>query len=458
MGAPRNAEIYELMWRVQRRRRSAATKVVFALFVLAFYYDWYCYPFKMGSTMTSPTYRDTPGWISAIKYILCFLVSIYAIATMLLRQNTIRIRRPIYVAAYCTLFVLPLLYGTFAVIDRFSCQQSFAALPLQSPTQLPLERIYELGMFFAVPLLLHALPSPVLNLKPIVKLIGITLLVYLATDAFEVTVFLVSGRLPAEGYEGSILVRFGSLMDKPNYFGILTAMFFGFIFGCKWRLRNKLFSSALLFIALLLTLSFTAWTAVTVACAIYGLVRTTSRLHMVVVAVLFLGVGFLTRIVVTTRFERFDVIDLCERLLEAKSESIDTHEQGVDVLEKSFGFANLVGLEPHFEATSAESQYVEVLLTEGVIYLFIFLLIMADGLYHCGRILRNPKTREDVRVVTSAAFCLLVAMLVSGVGLPVLAMFPLNLLTPLMLGIVSSGTLSWADDCPLDGALAPAFS
>lgn len=408
--------------------------------MLAFYYDWYCYPFKMGSTATSPTYHDTPGWISATKYVLFLALCLALLAAILSKDRCIRIRRPFHVALYSSLLVIPLFYGTLGVIER-----SFQAEPFLTQPRVPLERIFEVGIFFVAALLLHALPRGKVDLRPLLTLIKVTLIVYLVIDLLEVGAFFFSGRFPAEGYDNSILVRFGSLLDKPNYFGIMTAMFFGFIFSSEWRYRTKVLSLVFLSVSLLLTLSFTAWAAIFAVCPTYLLVtlhrRVTHRFVLSLLLGILVGIGSFGFIWYS---DAWDLLDVSQQLLDAKGESVDIHAQSLEVLETHFSVASVMGLEPSYQGASAESQYVEILLTEGPLYALLFAIAMADGLYRCARLLRDENTSAELRVVASMACCFLVAMMVAGIGLPVMTMFPLNLLAALMLGLCTSGILEEA--------------
>jgi hypothetical protein len=422
-----------------RERRSPGAAFLFWTLVLAFYYDWYCYPFKLGSSGTSPTYNDTPGWISAIKYLIFFGLCGRLFLEIVKKGRRIRARRPWYIAAYLSLLLIPLVYGILAECGRFLQTEPFFSL-----SKIPLERIFEIGIFFIAAILLHVLPSQRINFQPVLTLMNVTLVAYLAFDLLEIGACFWFGRLPAEAYDNSIFVRFGSLMDKPNYFGILTAMFFGFIFSSEWRYRYKILMLILLSIALLLTLSFTAWAAAAVVCVVYPLAtrswatgRFIAASLLGIVVLLSLG-GFLWN------SEALSLLDTYHQVIESKSGSVDVHLESIDILRKDFSIASVVGLEPSYQGTSAESQYVEIAVTEGALYLLLFMFVMLAGLYRCARLLRRKRTSRELRVVASTAFCFLLAILVAGIGLPVMAMFPLNLLTTLMLGISNSGNLEQA--------------
>ena len=428
-------KLRRLHFRSLRRQSPGATFLLWTL-ALAFYYDWYCYPFKMGSTATSPSYNDTPSWISAIKYFIFFVLCAYLLSRVVTNERRIKIRRPLYVAAYMILLSVPILYGTIGEMCRLLELEPFISEP-----QIPLERIFEVGIFFVAAILLHALPARKIDFEPIVSLMKLTLVVYLVSDLFEIMAFLFLGRLPAEAYENSVFVRFGSLMDKPNYFGILTSMFFGLIFACNWRYLSKLFMSTLLSIALFLTFSYTAWAAVGFASGIYALVT----LRRLTYRLVFTGLLAIVAAAITIGFAlNTDLLSTYQEMVEAKSGSVSAHAQSLETMRRYFNIANLIGLEPHYEGVAAETQYVEIATTEGVVYLLLFVLVMGTGLYRSARILRRPDANPHTRVVASAAFCLLLATVVAGFALPVLAMFPLNLLAALMLGICSSGILECA--------------
>jgi hypothetical protein len=422
-----------------RRRQSAGGTFLLWTLTLAFYYDWYCYPFKMGSTATSPTYTDTPSWISALKYLIFFGFCAYLLPRFVADDGRIKTRRPLYVVAYMILLTIPIFYGAIGELCRLLGVEPFVTEP-----QIPLERIFEAGLFFIATILLHVLPVRKIDFEPIISLMKVTLFVYLVSDLLEIAAFLFLGRLPAEAFENSVLVRFGSLMDKPNYFGILTAMFFGLIFASNWRYPSKVLISAFLAVALFLTFSFTAWAAVGAACGIYALIT----LRRLTYGLLFTGILGLVASAIAIGFAchsgSFDSLNTYQELIDAKSGSVSAHAQSLETMRRYFNVANLVGLAPNYEGVSAETQYVEIATTEGVAYLLLLVFVMGVALYRSARILRSPDANLHTRVVASAAFCFLLAIEVAGIGLPVLAMFPLNLLAALMLGLCTSGLLECA--------------
>jgi hypothetical protein len=419
-----------------RKRKSRVATFLFWTLVFAFYYNWYSYPFKIGSTETSPTYSPTPSWILAIKYPIFLVLCALLLPGIVKNGQRIKIRRPLYFAAYVTLLLFSLFYGMLAETGRFLQVEPFLSQP-----DIP-KRSFDVGIFFVPAIVLHALPPERINFRPILNLLKVTLFIYLAFDLLEVGAFFFFGRLPAQAYENSILVRFGSLMDEPNCFGILTAMFFGLIFASKWRYPYKVLMFVFLSSALLLTLSFTAWAAVAVVCASYALASLSRRVSYRFVLTGLLGVGVLLgSVAFVWNSGGLDSLDTLQELIEAKSESANMHAQSLDTLEKYFNVANVVGLDPGYQGASAESQYVDIALTEGALYLLLFMVVIAAGLYRCVRFLRTEGTCPELRALASTVFCFLIAMVVAGIGLPVMVMFPLNLLMPLMLGICSSGML-----------------
>ena len=408
---------------------------LFWALVFAFYNDWYCYPFGITSSETSPTYSDRPGWVSAIKYILYFALCAGAVLRALPYINSRKIRRPIYLVVYGCLFLIPLVYAVLGELGSLlQCE------PFFSNSHIPLKRIVHTGLFFMSAILLHVLPLRRVNLKPVKILITVTLVVYLVVEVIEILAFYCFGRLPSLAYENSIIVRFGSLLDEPNCFGIMTSMFFGLIFSSVWRYRTKAFFCLSLFVALLLTESYTGWAATMIACGTYAIIRPPRLTYATVISLLGLLV-LLVSIGVAWHSSGSDLFDTAQQLVEAKSESADLHAQSLYTLQKYFGIANVFGLEPRYEGVSAESQYVAMALTEGGLYIALFMVAMIAGLVRCAIVLRRKESEEELRVVASVSFCFLVAIVVAGISQPVMAMFPLNLLTALMLGVSSSGML-----------------
>lgn len=425
-----------------RTRWSAITWFVCCNLLLALYYDWFRYPFQIGDSGTSPTYKDTPAWISAGKYLIFLLFCFVILQSISRNRRLVHFHRPLCVLAYIYLCMMGAAYGLACGLDKICGYSLFLALPQTDLFKVPLDRFLSLSLFLIAATLLHIIPIKNIDFKPIYTVLRIGLFIYLLADALQILLFVVAGRLPAEGFEGSILVRFGGLMDKPNYFGILIPLFFGVAIRGHSRAFSKVLTITLLSVALVLTLSFTAWVATSVSISLYALVSwrhyVSTRVFRTCVIVGL--IGFMTITVVWIRYGS-SMAELYEDVWSAKSISAEVHQHSIDALPHSFSISNVIGLEPNYVEASEESGYVDTVLIEGCIYLLVYIVIVAYALLRCIVVLRRRPRSQEQFAVTTAAFCFLSASLVSGLSLPIQAMFPLNLLITIFVGLSNSGAL-----------------
>ncbi|MGH9830593.1 MAG: hypothetical protein ACREDR_45890, partial [Blastocatellia bacterium] len=214
--------------------------------------------------------------------------------------------------------------------------------------------------------------------------------IYLLVDALQVLLFVLVGRLPAHGFEGSVSVRFGGLLDQPNDFGILLLLFFGIAAGGQSRALGKVVTIVLLGAAMVLTESFTAWLAASVAVGLYALVcwPRELRLRSLRTGVVLGSIGLIAIAIVWISLGS-RVVELYQELWAAKSVSADVHQHSIEALTHSFGVANIFGFEPNYAETIEESGYVNIVLTEGCLYLVIYLAMMAYALFRCVLVLRS---------------------------------------------------------------------
>lgn len=386
------------------------THYTIALLSICFFYLSYRYPFKINSSLTSPTYSDTPAFLAYGKYILLTMLLLYVGFRILVYNQILYIQRPVYAYIYCYL-------SLFSMITGCISKQTV---------------LVEQGMLFLFPLVFHLIRDSNLNIITLTAFMKWTILIYIFVDAIQVFVFLAFGRLPALGYPNSMSVRFGSILDDPNSFGVLIALFFGFIqFYTKGICRGIALS--LLMLLLILTQSLTAIVGIGCAYFIYLMLfvwRSSYRFLRfsgLVVILLFFGT--------TVAFVIFETIQkMIQVFLIEKMGSILAHLDAVDQF-KQLTLFQLIGLSP--VGWLGETGYLNLLGNLGVIYVLIYVLLF----FICFKKLYNRiRVSCDIRekALCGGAFFFLITVFFSLFNLPFEQIFPINLVTYVIMGLITS--------------------
>lgn len=212
------------------------TIIKWILFIALYYYS-YRYVLQYGSSMTSPTYEDTPLTFQVTKYIvvlfLCWLTFIISA-----KQTKMKSDKG-YVQDSVKLFIIALFFfadGVFGGIGfkKFLCY-------------LPAVVFFRIGIF------------PNINIHCIEKIMLGFFGFSLVYEIVQVGLFFTIGRLPSLAWPGTTSVRFGGAWDDPNGYGILLCFYFPFAFFYKWK--RELYKKICViscFVMILLTQSVTA--------------------------------------------------------------------------------------------------------------------------------------------------------------------------------------------------------
>lgn len=226
---------------------SGANFAYSALFLIAFYYLAYRYPFQIGDENTSPTYGPTPVVIQVAKY-----VTLSGTILLILNVQSLKFR---------TSNLLTPLITIFAVFSLLICI-IFAPVNFGATT-----RFFEIGFTMIFAILIASANSRLAINRKFIKILTIFFWFNVIVYIVQLLLFFLIGRLPALAYEGGN-VRFGGVWDDPNSAIIpflLYTVYCMFRDGKTWRNGILLIISL---IALILSQSVTAVVATIVTAVV----------------------------------------------------------------------------------------------------------------------------------------------------------------------------------------------
>jgi len=394
--------------------------VTFYLFTV-FYYNFYRYIFKINNARTSPTYSDTPLWLSSGKYIIIFAtfgLMLFVLAmykykvkpygvSVAVRQD--RKNDSIYI-------ILSMLFCLYAMSVTVLSRDAYA---FEAVCFFPVFIFILIGQYDREKLF-----------NKIFNIVKISAWIFLFYDLIQYLLFYFFNRLPALAYAGSVSVRFGSLQDDPNgYAFLLAALYFVgmFYYGYKKTIFYLLYA-----INLLLTISFTGMASVMLA--------------IVVVMTLSMPVSF-TKLATAWFSLVFGVVGIMllsqlpilQNILSTKQGSIDQHANLFSAL-SNIGIPDVLGLNP--PGWIAESAYVNILLNFGIIVTLAMYGMVITILYRFSQHLKSYKKHfryiknDPTYILGLCALTFCFSVFIGGINLPLEVVFPVNALFPFFLALL----------------------
>jgi hypothetical protein len=263
--------------------------------VLCTLYQSYRYPLQINSTLTSPTYSDTPLILQVGKFIM--VLPFFALSIIYCLRKALHLRQWIVVLAVQFLF----LFALFKVLTTGDSKY------LEAAFWMP----FSLALVWA---------AEAVSIKAIDRFLLFLLIYALGTNLIEVLLFIFVGRLPALAYENSFSVRFGSFLDDPNGFAALLFLLMGWSYGrFKGKTRNFVLTS--LVVSLLISQSWTAVIFFVGMLFIWGMMNFSKRpFRMLLIASVCIC---LTLYLVHSIPD--SAITVMETMLESKQRSADGH-------------------------------------------------------------------------------------------------------------------------------------
>lgn len=360
----------------------------------------------MNFTGTSPTYSNTPVYLQAGKFFFISLIFLYFICKYLIRNKLPKINNLFVCSLYSSLFFIPMFYA-------FVSKNTY---------------LFTVGFFFILPIMIHLFfPNGTLNINKFSNVTAICLSLFILIDFVQFLLFITIGRLPALAYENSLSVRFGSVLDDPNGFGVLLTLFFPFVLQ-RYFFFKKLLLIILLVICLIATQSLTAFLIVPFS------ILLVSTLNVRFDYKIIFGTVFIMVILSTILYINYDIIKL---LIDQKMQSVSLHADALNIASDT-DIISYFGLSP--SVSQSESGYINVLTSLGVLYFCLFLIAGIIAIKELVSLLFYKIDRLDKSVVI-AFLTFLVAFYLSLFNLPFEKVFPINALAYLVMGIVTSGSL-----------------
>lgn len=384
-----------------------ATRATAWLLFIGLYYMAYRYPFQFGGS-TSATYADTPPALQVTKYILLLGSGVIIVFLGLVKSER---RLTLREAAPGTVFVM-IVVATIAAFKGW---------------QLGSNDTLEFGVVIFVALSLTPLARRWdLNADTLGLLVFIYAVIGIAFESLQVGLYLTTGRLPNLAWPGSVSIRFGSTLDDPNSWAVLTAL----LIPAAWlTLSNRKALRLLTVVALLITLgltqSFTGVVAVIGSTVFVALIHLRSRLAAVI------GVVALLAVISLLAYTSLANSQFFADLLTTKEGSFVGHADSLSGLQ-SMSFEEAIGFGT--DGQFWESTYVSLFYSIGVPLTVAYVVA---GVVSVFRFFRAAEAASSSR---SAAFfwgyCVFqLAFLVGSINMQFSAAFPLNLLFAMGLAI-----------------------
>lgn len=374
------------------------------MLIVILFYTSYRYPFMINSTQTSPVYSDTPGYLQAGKFLIFIGIFSFFSFKHLFSAKPFVINKLIIFCFYGYLFLLPLIYS---LVTRNSY-------------------LFTVGFFFIIPIMFQLFfPTSALNLSRYSRIVSACIIIFIVVNALQIFLFLSIGRLPALGWKDSFSVRFGSILDDPNSFGIMLAFFIGFA-TYHYRGTFRIVMLILLASCLFLTQSATAIVLVPFSILVASLLYF-KRYYKVFLSVLFL------LLICSALFYKYLIF--FEPIIVQKQSSAADHRGSLLLAHKS-EFISYLGLAP-VEST-VESGYINLLTTMGVAYVVFFLLIGLLAVSELISLLYGSKN-NTVRSILFGSLCFLISFYFACLNFPFEKIFPINALAYLIIGLTTSG-------------------
>jgi hypothetical protein len=372
------------------------------LLLISFYYLSYRYPFQIGDAGSSPTYSSTPVWLQIGKYVLVGLV---LIAVVLAKAHNRGVRPDLVEAPKSGAPSAFLFMGVWALAKGATVGSIDMSI-------------------VGVMMLIGATIGSVrfrwrLDPAIVTRHISAFSVIALVAEAIQIFLFVILDRLPALGYKDSISVRFGSLLDDPNTFGIMVALLIPTI-GAAWSRRPLLraVTVAALLACLLLTQSFTAAASVAVAFAIgwfsFNWRRPKAMGGFIIAFPALLGA-------IWYYVSTSAVVD---EVLTTKAASMEDHANSWDVL-AGLGYLDILGFgRPD---SFIESSYVSLLVCFGAAFVLLYFGIGIAALARLHRIISNA---EDKRTVAGhiGFYYYIIAFLIGSLNMQFEGIYPANIL------------------------------
>lgn len=398
---------------------------------VGFYYMAYRYPFMLNDSGVSPTYQDTPLVLKLGKYFILSGVLIFYICCSCLSSHANKSRRGgVFVFVSGCLAVQPIVMHFSAGSEQY----------LHASNHL------ELAFFFLVLFCLLLLNRTGFSKARLNRQFLVFLYWAVLFSIVQMALFLVLGRLPALAYENSLSVRFGSIWDSPNSFGVFLSFLIPFAY-VQFNGYARYVMAGFLLILLLLTQSLTAIASFVLTLVLGGTLicfRLNDGVKWLKSALMFV-IAF----VVILAFAMISLIrDVLLQFLETKKGSIDDHSDMFKVVSEHISAKTILGVSG--ETLLTESAWITLFLNYGAFYVALFLGVLIYAIFKLSKEVSFDR-REQSTVVGFYYF--LICFGVASFNLPLVYMFPVNLFCVLGIFVALVGCHRQSKVCVSNGVV-----
>lgn len=377
-----------------------ATKIFMALLLVGLYYMSYRYPFSINSSITSPTYADTPLFLQVGKYLILALIAMAAVVAS--ERGHGNRRRILREPRAMTVVGMAILAATGIVKGLTTNNQDLISLSV----------VFFVGLACA-----SMAESWHVDPLPLGKIVSVFAIIAVLFDGVQLALFYGIGRLPALAYTGSVSVRFGSVLDDPNGYALLVALMLP-VAWIRWKGRTivRVLLAGGLIYSLIITQSFTGISAVTVAVGIALFVR----FRKAPSAIVFLAWGGMIGAVVLYFY--LNNSTFFSDLLVSKSGSFASHSASLDT--GNLGWVDLIGMGT--DSGFRESTYLSLLFYIGIPGLVLYIGL---GIVAAVRLTGLARSLPGTRGAIYWGFLVFtLAYLIGGLNMHFSGVFPVDLL------------------------------
>lgn len=368
--------------------------IIGGLLILYLFYYSYRYILQYNSTVTSPTYEDTPLFFQAAKFAFLFVLVVFLFYS--LRNSKIYKKD-----------IVP-----FVLIVLLMCQSLYSFFVTQNIGDLTFILLLSPGLLIILT-----------NERPNIDILDNICLVFLnfslIYEIIQITLYLATDRLPALAYDTGVFtdVRFGGPWDDPNGFSVLLLFLIPYAF-LKFRSVKRFFYVAVLVLCLAITWSLTGIATFCILLAIFFLkflIKNKKNALRVIIWISFAVFMFL----ICGIFLYFFAFDKIVDFFNGKIGSIMGHLDSFDLSKVSA--LTFVGLVP--ENRDMESGLMLLIMHGGIFHLIFFYALGVMTVSRCKKILKFCEKTDRNRPMFVGMYSYTIGFLIANINLPMSYMF-----------------------------------